>query len=257
MDLQLKGMRALVCGASRGLGAAIARELAAEGSAVAVAARTSTQLDEMARDIGGTAVAVDLSQRDGAETALKLAAEGLGGPVDLLVVNSGGPPSGKFQQLEEGDWEAALNGTLLAAIRLIRYALPQMRSSQHEASILVILSSSVREPIPGLVTSNVLRPALAGLIKSLAQEIAPIRINGLAPGRIYTDRLARLEEERARDAGVTSDELMRRTIERIPASRYGEPREIARAAAFLLSPAASYINSQILLVDGGMVKALI
>lgn len=179
MDLGLKDRRFLVSGGSRGLGAAVGRALAKEGARVALAARASDALTAGAEAIGGHAIAADVSQPDGPASAVRAAVDALGG-LDGLVVNSGGPPPGTFDQVDETAWAKAIDGTLMSSIRLIREALPHLRQGR-DASILVILSSSVREPIPGLITSNVLRPGLAGLIKTLTTEIAPIRINGVAP----------------------------------------------------------------------------
>lgn len=251
----MRDMAAVVGGASRGLGAAIAKELVDEECRVALVARPSDELDARAQEIGGIAIGADLSHRAGPKEAIWEAVETLG-RLDLLVVNSGGPPSGLFEELGEEHWDEAINGVLLSAVRLISAALPNLRESERQPAILVILSSSVREPIPRLLASNVLRPAVAGMVKALASEIAPVRINGLAPGRILTERLAGLERDRAAAAGITTDELQRQTVARIPAGRYGTPEEIGRVAAFLLSPAASYMTGQSVLADGGMVKAL-
>jgi 3-oxoacyl-[acyl-carrier protein] reductase len=254
MDLDLTARRALVTGGSDGLGAAVARVLAGEGARVAVAARGSDRLSGTANDIGATPIETDLSTRAGPEAAVRAAVEALGG-LDLLVVNSGGPPPGTFDDLSDDDWQRAIDGTLWSSIRLVRAALPHLRASATPA-ILVILSSSVREPIQALMTSNVLRPGLAGMIKALVPEIAPVRINGIAPGRVATARIARLDGKRATDSGVDVAEIERQTIARIPLGRYGDPVEVGRLGTFLLSPAASYVNGAIVPVDGGMVKSL-
>ncbi len=256
MDLGLAGARALVGGGSGGLGGAIAAALVAEGERTALVARPSDRLDATVSRLGEAALATpaDLSTAEGPASAVEAAVAALGG-LDLLVVNSGGPPPGTFDELDEAAWQRAIDGTLWSALRLIRAALPHLRDGLRPA-ILVVLSSSAREPIAGLTTSNLIRPGLAGLIKSLVPEIVPVRINGLAPGRIATDRIARIDEARAASTGTPVASVRSEAMGRIPMGRYGDPAELGRVAAFLLSPAASYVTGAIVPVDGGMVRAL-
>jgi 3-oxoacyl-[acyl-carrier protein] reductase len=254
VDLGLDGRRALVGGGASGIGAGIASALAGEGARVALLGRTGPRVEAEARRLGGVPIVADLSLPDGPAGAVATAVDRLGG-LDLLVVNSGGPPGGTFETVDEAQWEQAIAGTLQSALRLVRAALPHLRAGR-EPSILVVLSSSVREPIPALVTSNVLRPGLAGLVKTLTLEIAPIRINGLAPGKISTERIAHLDERRAAAAGVSVEEIARRITATIPLGRYGDPAEIGRVGAFLLSPAAGYVTGQIVAVDGGLIRSL-
>ncbi|MFL5757293.1 MAG: SDR family oxidoreductase [Chloroflexota bacterium] len=254
MDLGLAGRRALVGGGASGLGGGIATLLSSEGVRVAVVGRTRERVEAQANRLAGIPVIADVASADGPSTAVSTAVEALGG-LDLLVVNSGGPPGGDFAALDETAWETAIAGTLQSALRIIRAALPHLRAGGDPA-ILVVLSSSVREPIAGLTTSNTLRPGLVGLIKSLTAEIAPIRINGIAPGRFETDRVRSLDEARARASGTSPEEIRREMEARIPLRRYGNAEEVGRVATFLLSPAAGYVTGAIVPVDGGMVRAL-
>lgn len=254
MDLGLSGKRALVGGGASGIGAGIAGMLAAEGARLMLVGRTVETLDVRADDLGVSRVVADLATTEGPASAVAAAVDELGG-LDLLVVNSGGPPAGTFESLGEEEWQRAIDGTLQSTLRLVRAALPHLREGSDPA-ILVNLSSSVRQPIPGLTTSNVLRPGLAGLIKNLAFEIAPIRINGVAPGRFATDRVRQLDTSRAEASGQTVEAVRRQTEATIPLGRYGDTAEIGRVATFLLSPAASYVTGAIVPVDGGLVSAL-
>ena len=253
MDLGLADRRFLVGGASRGLGAAVRVPWSPRAPGWPAypgtpSNRVAPRPPASSRSRPTCRSATAPPWRSGRRSSA------LGG-LDGLVVNSGGPPGGTFETVDEAAWERAIAGTLHSTLRLIRESLPHLRAGR-DPSIVIVLSSSVREPIPALITSNVLRPGLAGLIKSLVTEIAPIRINGVAPGRFDTDRVRSLDDARAAAAGVTVDVVQAQMRDRIPLGRYGDPDELGRVVAFLLSPAASYLDGVILPVDGGMIRSL-
>ena len=260
MDLQLKGLRALVTGASRGLGYAVARGLAGEGAQIALNSRDGTKLipaaAALAAEMGVKVIALPGDVID-PETPGKLvaeAAQALGG-LDLLVTNAGGPSSGRFDALDDIAWQRAIDLSLMCHVRLIRAALPHLRQSK-AASVLTVTSYSVKQPIPNLVLSNSVRAATVGLTKSLALELGSegIRFNSVLPGWTETERVVELMTARAKANGTTVEEEIVKQAKESPLGRMGKPEELANAAVFLLSPAAAYITGVMLTVDGGMYK---
>lgn len=262
MDLGLKGKVALVTGASAGLGRAVALEFAREGAAVMIASRSKEKLQQAAEEISGLTGAevafcpADVSKTDDIDHLLKTTLNRFG-RLDVLVANAGGPSTGTFADFEDDAWEQAFQTNLMSVVRLVRGAIPHLRASG-SGRILNIASTSIKQPIEGLVLSNVYRAGVFGLTKTLATELAPdnILINTIAPGRISTDRIRQTLNYQASVTGMSVEELKLHSQKEIPLGRLGEPEEFAKVAVFLGSGANTYVTGQGILVDGGMVKAL-
>jgi 3-oxoacyl-[acyl-carrier protein] reductase len=263
MDLGLTNKVAMVGGASKGLGFAVARALAAEGAHVSIASRDEDGIERAAAAInaagGGRALAVpaDLAKADAITRWVAGTTDRFGG-VDLLFANTGGPPAGTVLSFDDMAWYGAFELLLLSVIRTVRLVVPAMRA-RGGGAILVGTSSTVKEPFPNLALSNVMRAGVTALVKTLSLELAAdgIRVNTLLPGRIATDRLIYLDEANAAKAGITAEQQKLRAMATIPAGRYGDPDEFGRAGAFLLSHAASYITGAALQVDGGLLRGLL
>ena len=256
MDLGLKDLVAIVTASSKGLGRATALQLAREGVKVVICARGEEALyatrDEIAA-LGGEALAVvaDVAAPETPQMLVDAALERFG-RLDILVANAGGPPPGGFLAFEEKDWDAAIQLTLMSFVRLCYAAIPALKRSG-QGSILACTSITVKQPIPNLVLSNSLRLAVTGLVKTLADELGPdgVRVNAICPGSTRTDRIEQLLADRAERAGATVEEQAAQMAAEIPLGRIGRPEEFGRVAAFLSSPAASFVNGVSLLVDGG------
>ncbi len=263
MDLELKDKVALVTASSAGLGRAVAMRLAREGAQVALCARNSDRLERTATEIGRIsapeavlAYPADLTVPAQITGLVEATLERFG-RIDVLVINNGGPPPGPFLDLTPDAWEAAVHLTVLSAVRLCYAVVPAMKA-QGSGSILAMTSVSVKQPLPNLVLSNSLRASLIGLVKTLADELAPygIRVNAICPGWTRTDRVEQLLRDRAARNGTTPEEEAARITAAIPLGRMAAPEEFAAAAAFLVSPVASYITGVSLLVDGGMYRGM-
>jgi 3-oxoacyl-[acyl-carrier protein] reductase len=263
MILGLTNKVAMVAGASRGLGYAVARALAEEGAQVSIASRDASAVaaagQKIAQETGANvlAVAADVSSAEAIEQWHRQTIDRFGG-VDLLFTNSGGPPPGSTLTIGDAQWLKAFDLLVMSAVRLVRLAVPSM-AARGGGSIVIPTSSSVKEPIPNLALSNILRASVAALAKTLALELVgqKIRVNHLIPGRIATDRLRELDEANSKRAGISIEEQQKRMMQTIPMSRYGDPREFANAAVFLFSEAASYITGATLQADGGAMRSVL
>lgn len=262
MNLGLEGKIALVAASSRGLGRAIAAELAAEGARLILCARNEEAVQHAAQEIAEStgaeviAMQADLSRRD---HIYRLAKDALArvGHIDVLVTNAGGPPSGSFESLDAGMWDTAYRLTLQSAVELTRCVLPEMKRRRW-GRILNVTSITVKQPVENLMLSNSLRAAVTGFARTLANEVAPfgITVNNMLPGYTRTDRVVELAEATSRREGVTPEAVMARIESQIPMGRLGEPKEFAALAAFLASERASYITGQSIAVDGGWIRSM-
>ena len=263
MDLGLRGKVALVAAASKGLGRAVAHELAAEGVKLALCSRDSRLLDDTAREITAAtgaevfAQAADVSRRGDIATFVDATLERFG-RVDVLVTNSGGPPPGRFDALDAALWQEATELTLFAPIEFARRVLPGMRERRW-GRILNVTSIAVKQPVDNLMLSNSLRAAVTGWARTLANEVAAqgITVNNLMPGYTRTGRVEELAELTAKREDITPEQVIARWEREIPMGRLGDVREFAALAAFLASERASYITGTSIPVDGGWIKSLL
>lgn len=263
MDLQLKGKRALVCAASRGIGYGVARALAAEGAAVYVCSRTKADIEAAAGRIAAetkakvAAGAFDLT-RDGELLALaREAPRALDGGIDILVNNVGGPAPSPAQGTEPQQWRLGFEQIFMSAVALTQQLLPGMKERQF-GRILTVTSLSVVEPIEHLAVSTAMRAAVTAWMKLLATEVAPygVTVNALMPGIIHTQRIEDLRKAKAQREGSTLETEMKKTELAIPAGRMGRPEELGDLACFLASPRAAYVTGANIAVDGGLRKSL-
>lgn len=262
MELGLQGKVALVAAASRGLGKAVAEELANEGVSLILCARDQETLDKTCDEIRQKSSAnilsltADLSKTEDIERLYQSGMDEFG-RIDILVTNVGGPPAGFFENLSRESWESATNLLLTSVLDLTRMVLPQMKERQW-GRILNITSIASKQPVDNLILSNSLRAAVTGFAKTLANEVAPfgITVNNILPGYTRTERVVQLAETIAKKQGISPAQATAKWEAEIPMKRLGEPHEFAALAAFLVSERASYITGSSIAIDGGWIRSL-
>lgn len=257
MDLGLERRRALVTGASRGLGRAIALALAAEGADVVAVARNLERLNELPANSPAGRGKITVRACDLADASAIGRLSDVLEQVEVLVLNTGGPSPSPADETSDTEWIKQFEAMFLSAVRLTRLALPGMRQRGF-GRIIAVVSSGVIQPIPNLGVSNAIRSAVVGWAKTLAGEVAShgITVNCLAPGRIATERVAELDRGRAQREGLSLDEVERQSRVGIPVRRYGDAAEFASVATFLASSRSSYMTGDIIRVDGGMIHSV-
>lgn len=263
MDLGLHGKVALVAASSRGLGRAIAEELAREGADLILCARGEETLMQTRAAIADShgrrvlALAADLAEAAEVERVVRQGAAEMG-RIDILVTNAGGPPAGPFESHSQEAWRRAVQLNLESVVNLVREVLPGMKE-RGWGRILNVTSIAVKQPVENLILSNSVRAAVTGFARTLANEVAAhgITVNNLMPGYTRTERVVELSESNARSKGTTPEEVLAHWEREIPMGRIGEPREFAALAAFLASERASYITAQSIAVDGGWIRSLL
>ncbi|MGN7401038.1 SDR family oxidoreductase [Cytobacillus praedii] len=261
MNLNLNGKVALVVASSQGLGKAIAAQLAREGARVMITSRSLGKLQKVQAELLQEPHCevkyhvADVTKPEDIKILVEKTRE-VYGNIDILINNAGGPSGGTFDQLTDEDWENAFQLNLFSYVRMIREVLPDLKKSG--GKIINIASSSIKQPIPGLILSNTFRLGVVGMTKTLAEELGPynILINTVAPGRIATERVDYLDQLNADNRNVSKNVIVGEAIKAIPLGRYGSPEEFANVVTFLASDANTYITGSSILIDGGMVKAL-
>ena len=263
MDLGLKGRVALVAGSTKGIGRATAELLAKEGAAVAVNGRDAGTATAVAAEIAAATgartvgIGADVSTEEGAAALLSKARKALGG-VDILVTNAGGPRPGGFDELTDADFLEGFHLNFLSTVRMIRAAVPHMRS-QRWGRIINIQSTAIKEPVPLVTLTNSIRPGVTGLAKDLAGHLGAdqITINTILSGPVMTDRLRTTTAARAAKAGIPEEEQWKKYLELVPLGRFGKPEDVASMIVFLASEAAGWITGTVIQVDGGRIRGAV